>query len=86
MAAVTITSKRQATLPAELCEELGVKPGDRLRVERRIVNGESLWVMSGTKPNWSFFGAARRYGKRKSHRLSDIDVSIGKGWGHGNRT
>jgi AbrB family looped-hinge helix DNA binding protein len=87
MADVTITSKRQATLPAELCEELGVKPGDRLRVERRVVDGEPLWVVTGKKPDWSFFGAARRYGKGKSHRLADIEVSIGKAWAaDGDRT
>jgi bifunctional DNA-binding transcriptional regulator/antitoxin component of YhaV-PrlF toxin-antitoxin module len=37
-----LTAKRQATLPAALCEELGVGPGDALDVERRVVDGETV--------------------------------------------
>ncbi len=29
---VRLTSKRQATLPLQLCEELGVKPGDEIYI------------------------------------------------------
>ena len=80
MADLTITSKRQATLPVDLCDELGVRPGDRLRVERRRVGGEHVWVIRGKKPDWSWFGAARRYAKKKSHRSSEIERSIERGW------
>jgi len=39
MAKVAITAKRQATLPATLCDDLGVGPGDVLDVERRVLKG-----------------------------------------------
>ena len=75
-----ITSKRQATLPARLCEELGLRPGDRLRVERKVVNGETLWVIRPNRPNWAFYGSARKYARGKTHALSAIRRSIEEGW------
>ena len=75
-----ITAKRQATLPASLCEELGVGPGQRVLVERRVVDGETVWVLRSRRPDWSWVGAARRYGKGKSHRWVDIERSIARGW------
>ena len=86
MRAMTITSKRQATLPFELCEELGIGPGHRILVERRVVDGEAMWVLRGAKPDWSWFGAARRYAKGKSHRWVDVKRSLARGWAGGNRS
>ena len=40
-----LTSKRQATLPIETCEELGVGPGDVIELERRVENGERRWLL-----------------------------------------
>jgi AbrB family looped-hinge helix DNA binding protein len=80
MADAAITSKRQVTLPAEICEELGLKPGDRLRIERRRVGRDSVWVISGKKPDWSWFGRARLYARKKSHAWSEIERSIERGW------
>lgn len=82
---MTITTKRQATLPAALCEELGVGPGHRVLLERRVLEGETVWVLRGGKPDWSWVGAARRYGKRKSHRWAEVKRSIARGWGRGDR-
>jgi len=80
MAQVRITAKRQATLPVALCEELGVKPGDNIQVERSVVGDEIVWVLRAKKPNWSWYGAARKYGQGKSHRWSEVDRSIRRGW------
>lgn len=85
MASLSVTAKRQATLPAALCEELGIGPGDKLQAERRIVDGEAVWVLRGRKPDWSWFGAARKYGRRVSHRWKDIERSIEQGWSRGDR-
>ncbi|MDI6711413.1 MAG: AbrB/MazE/SpoVT family DNA-binding domain-containing protein [Thermoanaerobacterales bacterium] len=35
MAIVKLSSKRQLTLPAKLCRELGLQAGDRLVIERK---------------------------------------------------
>jgi bifunctional DNA-binding transcriptional regulator/antitoxin component of YhaV-PrlF toxin-antitoxin module len=76
---VMITSKRQATLPAALCRELGVGPGDRVRVERRLVDGEKVWILRGRQLDWSWHGAARRHARGKSHAWSKIQRSIERG-------
>lgn len=86
MAKVAITAKRQATLPATLCEELGVGPGDALDVERRVLGGETVWVLRGKNLDWSWVGLAGRYAKGRSHKLRDVKQSIRRGWSRGDRT
>lgn len=85
MRKVRITAKRQATLPAVLCEELGVGPGDTIELERRTVDGEPVWVLRGHKPDWSWVGAAGRYAGGKSHRWEEIEQSIERGWAGADR-
>ena len=80
MASVRITAKRQATLPAALCQELGVGPGDKLVTERRVIRGETVLVLRPRRPDWSWLGAARGYATGKSHRWRDIRRSMAKGW------
>lgn len=82
MRTMTLTAKRQATLPAELCEELGVAPGDKIILERREEDGETLWVLRGKKRiDWSWIGAAHKYANGKSHRWEDVERSIADAWG-----
>ena len=84
---MTLTAKRQATLPAALCEELGVAPGDKIILERREEGGETLWVLHGRKRiDWSWIGAGHRYAEGKSHRWEDIERTIAEAWGHGSST
>lgn len=80
VASFRITAKRQATLPAALCEELGGGPGDNLVAERRVIKGETVWVLRPRRPDWSWLGAARRYAEGKSHRWRDVRRGIAKGW------
>ena len=46
---VRLTSKRQATLPVQLCEELGVKPGDEIILERQKTTDEITWLLKPKK-------------------------------------
>jgi len=71
-----MTAKRQATLPAELCEELGLEPGDKVGLQRCVVDGETVWILRAPGRDWSWFGAAKRYAKGKSHRWTAIERSI----------
>jgi hypothetical protein len=70
---VTITAKRQATLPAALCKE------------RRLVGKKTVWILKGPGPDWSWIGSLRRYARGKSHRLRDIERSAARGWAGGRR-
>ena len=45
MTTMTLTSKRQATLPKETCESLGLKPGDVIELEPRDEGGAKVWVL-----------------------------------------
>ena len=85
MHVVTITSKRQATFPAALCKELGLAPGTKVAVERRRVGDETVWILKGPEPDWSWIGSLRRYARGKSHRLRDIRQSIARGRARGRR-
>lgn len=42
---VKITSKRQATFPAALCRDLGLKPGDTIDLEAHAEEGRKYWVL-----------------------------------------
>jgi bifunctional DNA-binding transcriptional regulator/antitoxin component of YhaV-PrlF toxin-antitoxin module len=85
MRTITITAKRQATFPASVCEELGLAPGMKIALERRVIAGQPVWVLRGRGPDWSWVGSLRRYAKGKSHRLTDIRRSIERGWASGRR-
>lgn len=74
-----ITSKRQATFPAALCDELGVVPGDELQLERRVLDGAAAWVIQAKgKPGMSWFGALRGYATGKSHDMKSIRSVVGR--------
>ena len=73
-----LTSKRQATLPAETCVALGVSPGDLLELQARTEDGERLWVIR-PHPARSRRWVGSLAGKVKpvtSHAMRDIRRSI----------
>lgn len=76
---LTLTAKRQATLPAALCRELDVGPGDTLTLERRELDGEPVWIIRAPKPNWGWAGALREYVVGRSHDWRRIDKRIEEG-------
>ena len=78
MAAFKLTAKRQATLPRDLCEELGVRPGDEIALERRVLGGETLWIMRPRKVDWSWIGAAA-VPANAAHDMTAIRASIARG-------
>lgn len=78
MATITLTAKRQATLPKEVCEELHIEPGDRLIVERQVIGGESVWILRPGKVDWSWMGSVP-VAEGTSHDMDDIRGSIARG-------
>lgn len=76
---IKLTSKRQATFPADLCRELGVKPGDELVLERRSIDGHEAWLLSRLQASPApWFGCLRAYATGKKHDLESIRASIGR--------
>ena len=81
MSIIRITSKRQATLPKALCDEMGVQPGDSLSVERTCVDDQDAWVIrpveSARRPAW--VGSLKPYAVGKAHDMESIRRSIQEG-------
>ncbi len=62
MSMIKLTSKRQATFPVEVCKQLGVGPGDSLRVEAVGEGSERQWILKPAKqkrPAW--LGSLKQY-------------------------
>ncbi len=76
MQTIKMTSKRQATFPAELCQQMGIHPGDELVLEHRLINGEMCWILYPHERKLSWLGALRKYAKNKPHAMEDIRRSI----------
>ena len=78
MAYLKLTSKRQATLPAETCEALGLAPGDTVALEVRVENGERLWLLRPQSPRpRAWVGTLKaRVRPVRSHSMTAIRRSI----------
>ena len=62
MASIKLTSKRQATFPAEVCRQLGFCPGDSLELTAIRHDSEMVWILKPAKqlrPSW--LGRLRQY-------------------------
>lgn len=76
MSSAKMTAKRQVTFPKELCDDLGLKPGDRLFFERVSTKKESVWVVRSESLDYSWVGGLKKYAKEKSFDQEDIRRSI----------
>lgn len=76
---ITLTSKRQATFPVELCRELGVGPGDKLRLSSCMVAGKPVWVIQNAESvKMPWLGTLREFADGKPDEMDDIRRSIGE--------
>lgn len=80
-ATVKLTSKRQATFPAEVCENLGVGPGDEIELVPRVEEGERLWVLrKRSVPGRPWLGVLQDYAENADdHSIEAVRESIRKG-------
>ena len=82
MSTMKVTTKRQATLPKRLCEEMNIRPGDRLEVEPIEHDGERLWTIRLVgAPTLSFFASLRKYAIGKSDDWEEIRRRGAEAWG-----
>jgi bifunctional DNA-binding transcriptional regulator/antitoxin component of YhaV-PrlF toxin-antitoxin module len=85
VATITLTAKRQATLPREVCDEMHLEPGDRLVIEPRVIDGQSVWILRPGKVDWSWIGSLQGVRKAASHDMDDVRESIARGLGRRSR-
>lgn len=78
---IKLTSKRQATFPVELCEDLGLGPGDELELIPRVEGGERVWILQKRKtPQRSWLGCLSGYAANaEDHSMESVRESIRKG-------
>lgn len=78
---IRLTSKRQATFPVEVCEALGLEPGDEIELIPVTREGERCWHLRPKKlPDRSWLGSLQKYGaKVKEHSMAAIRESIERG-------
>lgn len=69
---LTVTSKGQVTLRKELLQHLGVKPGDKIRVDLTPDGKAVLSAAKGKLGLEAFFGSLHRPGERPLS-LEEID-------------
>lgn len=77
MTTIKMTSKRQATFPRELCEEMHIRPGDMLEVEPKTVEGRRVWVLAPAEsPPMAWVGSLARYATGKPHTMESLRQKI----------
>jgi len=79
---IRLTSKRQATFPARLCDELGLSPGGEIELKREERKGKAVWILEARQseaPAW--VGSLRRYAQNAAgdHSMDSIRRSIARG-------
>ena len=77
MPSITLTSKRQATLPKELCEQLHITGGDEINLEPRVIDGETVWILRPKTVDWSWVGSVK-VPPNASHEMDDVRASIAR--------
>ena len=76
MTTIKMTSKRQATFPNELCDSMGIGPGDELVVEHKLIKGELVWILKPRENKLEWLGGLKKYAQNKFHEMDDIRRSI----------
>ncbi len=72
-----MTTKRQVTFPVEVCESLGLAPGDELVLDAHVCRGDRVWILRPAKsPNRDWMYALRRYAQGREHSLEAVRRSI----------
>jgi len=78
---IKLTSKRQATFPVDLCESLGIGPGDELVLTPRVEDGEQVWMLrKNSTPERDWLGSLNQFARHVSdHSIESIRESIARG-------
>lgn len=79
MNVITITSKGQITLRKELLRHLGIKPGDKVRLDKLPDGRVVIAPMKSTGKISDFFGSLKREGQRPIS-IEEMNEAIAKGW------
>lgn len=79
MPTLTVTAKGQVTLKKELLEHLGVRPGDRITVDKKPGGRLTVAPAKRTGDISKAFGMLKRPGQPKL-TIEQMNEVIAKGW------
>lgn len=80
MLKIKVSSKRQATFPKQVCESLGIEPGDEVLLDRRTENDREVWFLRPAKDSSRpWIGSLRPYAANKAHDMDSVRASIARG-------
>jgi bifunctional DNA-binding transcriptional regulator/antitoxin component of YhaV-PrlF toxin-antitoxin module len=80
---IKLTSKRQATFPAEVCKQLGIDDGDTLELQPLRYKRETVWVLKPiARLNRPWIGCLRKYAKKANRPWTreEHEEGIGRAW------
>lgn len=79
---IKLSSKRQATFPKQVCESLGLQPGDEILLDHRMEPDGEVWLLKPAEPeSRSWLGSLRDYAVDKPHNMDAVRRSIARGRG-----
>jgi len=78
MSRITLDENGSAILPATLCKEMGLRPGDEIDVEARVIDGGRAWLLRRSEPDFSWIGSLKNHIKNHDHEPSDTDLIVEK--------
>jgi AbrB family looped-hinge helix DNA binding protein len=77
MLKIKISSKRQATFPKQVCQSLGIQPGDTLMLDRKVEGDGEVWLLRTTKQlERPWLGSLQAYASGKPHDMESVRASI----------
>ena len=78
MSRMTLTTKRQASLPRKFCKTLGIHSGDQIDLGRTVIDDLPVWVLKPRSLDWTWTASAKVCAGA-SHDLDDIRASAARG-------
>lgn len=80
MMRIKLSSKRQATFPKQVCESLGIQPGDEIVLDHRMEADSEVWLLKPAREeSRSWLGSLRDYAAGKAHEMEAVCGSIARG-------
>lgn len=79
MLKVKLSSKRQATFPRDVCDALGLQPGDEIMLEARKDDDVESWTLRPAKArSRPWLHRLKSYAPDKDHSMESIRASIAR--------
>ena len=80
MSTMTVTAKGQVTLRKDLLEHLGVRPGEKIAVEKLPDGKIEVRAVKPTGKISDLFGSLKDKRKGKSLSIEEMNEVIARGW------